>query len=107
MANKRHRRPEKRASGHCDHRLIALPAFVEASRHISRARISSIERPRTADEPTASKVESQRAVGRARDADPFAQPDFARRLTIRSEPEHAGVTEVDPVQPAINIQGLA
>src|SRR5271169_5002482 len=69
--------------------------------------LSSIERLRTADEPIASNVESQRTVGCARNADPFALPDFVRRLAIRSEPQRAGLTEVDPVQPAINPQGFA
>src|SRR5271166_778186 len=69
--------------------------------------LSSIERLWTADEPIAPNVESQRTVGCARNADPFALPDFVRRLTVRSEPQRARLTEVDPVQPAINPQGFA
>ena len=57
---------------------------------------------RTADEATAPDVEAQRTVGRARNADPFAQPDFIGRAAVRSEPQRAGLTEVDPVQPAID-----
>src|SRR5271165_2795507 len=69
--------------------------------------LSSIERLRTADEPIAPNVESKRNVGRPRNADPFAPPDFIRRMTIRSEPQRARLTEVDPVQPAINPQSFA
>src|SRR5208282_5017244 len=69
--------------------------------------LSSIERPRTADETIAPNVESQRTVGCTGNADPFALPDFVRRLTVRSEPQRAGPTEVDPVQPAIDPQGFA
>ena len=69
--------------------------------------ISSIEYPWTADEGTAQNVESQRTIGCTRDADPFALPDLTGRLTVRSEPQWAGLTEVDPVQTAINFQGCA
>src|SRR5476651_1650995 len=44
--------------------------------------LSSVERPWTADEPIAPNIESQRTVGCARDADPFALPDFVRPLTV-------------------------
>jgi hypothetical protein len=45
--------------------------------HPVKLLLSSIERLRTADEPIAAKVESQRTAGCARNADPFAPPDFA------------------------------
>jgi hypothetical protein len=64
-----------------------------------------IERPRTTDEQVAPNVESQQGVGGFRDADPFAQPDFAVCLTVGSYPQRTGLAQVDPVQPAINPQG--
>jgi hypothetical protein len=69
--------------------------------------LSSIERLRTADEPIAPNIESQQTVRCAPKADPFALPDFVGRSTVRSEPQRTGLTEVDPVKPAINIQGCA
>jgi len=72
-----------------------------------RTGLSSIKRPRTADEPIAPNVESQRIVGCARNANSIALPDFAGPLTVRSKQQRAGLTEVDPVQPAINPQGFA
>jgi hypothetical protein len=34
-------------------------------------------------------------------------PISVRRLTVRSEPQRTGLTEIDPVQSAINPQGRA
>src|SRR5580700_7336141 len=67
---------------------------------------SSVERPRPADEQIAPNVEPQQPVGCARNADARALPEFIRRLTISAEPKRTSLTEVYPVQPAINRQGL-
>src|SRR4051812_17746572 len=58
----------------------------------------TVERPRTANETIVPKIEPQQAVGRTRDANPFTQADFVRRLPIRSEPQRAGLTKIDPIQ---------
>jgi hypothetical protein len=63
----------------------------------AKLRPSSIESPRTADKQIAPKVEPQQTVGRARNADPFATPDFPAPLAVRSEPQRADLTKVDPV----------
>ena len=68
-------------------------------------RTSLIERQWTADEPISSNVEAQQTVSRARNADPFALAKVGRRLTIRTQPQRAGLTEIDPIQPAIDRQG--
>ena len=68
---------------------------------------STVERPRTANETTAPKIETQQAVGRARDTDPFALANFVWRLTIGSEPQRAGSAKVGSVQSAIDLQCLA
>ena len=69
--------------------------------------VSPVKRLRTADEPIAPSVKSQQTVGGARNADPFALSDFARPLTVRLQRQRASLTEVDPLQPEINRQGLA
>jgi hypothetical protein len=61
-----------------------------------------IERLRTADEAIAPVEKSQLTVGGARNADPLAQPDLAGCLLVGSEPQRAGLAEVDAVQPAID-----
>ncbi len=42
-----------------------------------------------------------------RDADPFALTDVPRRSTVRPESQRTGLTKIDPVQSAINLQGGA
>src|ERR1700730_11104448 len=69
--------------------------------------LSSVERPRAADEPIPANVEAQEAVCRARDADPSALPDFAGYLSVGSEAQRTVPTKVDSIQPAINSQGYA
>lgn len=62
--------------------MAALPPF-----HPVKLLLSSIQRPRTADEPVAPNVEPQGTVRCSRHADPFALPDFLGRLTVGSEPQ--------------------
>lgn len=62
------------------------PAAARPADGFDRVLLSSIERRWTADEPIAPNVEAQRTVGRARNADPFTLPDFARRLIVITEP---------------------
>src|ERR1700722_18715750 len=82
-------------------------AMRDRAPHSENLLLSSIKRPRPADEPIAPNIESQRTVGGARQADTFALPGFAWRLTVGSEPQRAGLTKVDPIQPAIDRQGCA
>src|SRR5277367_955560 len=98
---------ESALSSGAGRRPIEAPLWTARASYSAKLLLSSIERPRTADEPISPNVESQQTVGCACNADPFALPDFVRRLTVRSEPQRAGLTEVDPVQPAINFQGHA
>src|SRR5271170_6910035 len=98
---------ESAPSSGAGRRPIEAPLWTARASYSAKLLLSSIERPRTADEPISPNVESQQTVGCACNADPFALPDFVRRLTIRSEPQRAGLTEVDPVEPAINLQGRA
>jgi hypothetical protein len=72
-----------------------------------RRNLSSVERPRTADEAIPANVESQEAVCRACDADPSALPDFAGYLSVVSEAQRTVPTKVDSIQPAIDSQGCA
>src|SRR5271166_3356480 len=99
------RHPTERDCTQSDLRMTGR--YGRPTPHSAKLLVSPVQSLRTADEPIAPNVQSQRTVGCARNADPFAPPDFVRRLTVRSEPQRAGLTEVDPVKPAINPQGLA
>ncbi len=96
--------PRPRAARHLARRHSAVPDVL---RDLRRCAESFVKQPRTADEPIAPHVETQPAIRCASDADPPALPDVARRLTVGSEPERASPAEVDPIQPAIDVQGCA
>src|ERR1700686_2446032 len=86
--------------------IDTTPPFAASGKSRGCAALS-VERPRIADERITPHVEAQRTRRRASNADPFALPDFARRVTVGCEPQWALVTEIDPVQPAIDAQSCA
>ncbi len=69
-----------------------------------RNRLWFVECLRTADESIAGNIKTQLAVGAACDADADAVRDFAGGAAVRSEPERAGLTQVDAVQSAVDLQ---
>ena len=85
-------------------RRQAAPATVGGQRPLgsshgptSRGSLLFIERSWTADERTATTIESQEAVRVFRNADPDALPDVAGFLVIAPEPQRALSAKIKPI----------